>query len=323
MTTSRAHDAQPPATRRAGTNKTPETVGSDETPRLSPLQARVVREIVALVRRENLLRGAHLSEARLADEIGTSRSPVNVALRHLASLGALSYDLNRGYFLASDAAALTNIAQDLAAESHEPLYMQIAEARIRHELPDDVTETDLMRIYSVSRNVVRRVLIRIQQEGWVEKAVGHGWSFLPMIDAADAYEESHVFRAAIEPTGLMCSGFIVDLDELEGLRRQQLFIAEGGFKTITAIELFEANCQFHETIARWSHNRFILNAVRRTNALRRLVEYSKAKDRGPRRAAAREHLDILDAIAAQDLVKAAYLMRAHLDSARRTNLHIE
>jgi DNA-binding GntR family transcriptional regulator len=73
----------------------------------------------------------------LGARIGTSRSPVNVALRHLGEIG-----------------------------------------------------------------VLLRVLSVIQEQGWVERQVGHGWRFMPMIDSLKAYEESYLFRAAIEAQDL-------------------------------------------------------------------------------------------------------------------------
>lgn len=168
---------------------------------LTPLQTRVAREIVAYARRENLKAGEHLAESLLAEQIGTSRSPVNVALRHLAALGMLSHDLNRGYFLNKDALSFAQLAERFSTTPDDPLYLRIAEDRLASRLPDLVNEADLMRIYRVSRSTLRKVLSRIQQEGWVEKSVGHGWTFQPMIDSAEAYEESYVFRTALEPTG--------------------------------------------------------------------------------------------------------------------------
>jgi DNA-binding GntR family transcriptional regulator len=288
---------------------------------LTALQARVAREIVAHARRENLKAGEHLAESLLAEQIGTSRSPVNVALRHLVKLGMLSHDMNRGFFLNKDALSFAKVAQKFSSQPDDPLYLRIAEDRLGHRLPDLINEVDLMRLYEVSRSTLRKVLSRIQQEGWVEKSVGHGWSFQPMIDSPEAYEESYAFRAAIEPTGLMVSGFRCEPVELATLRRQQAFIADGGWQTMTPIELFESNRQFHETLAKWSGNRFILHAVRRTDQLRRLVEYRQARSRAPRRTQAQEHLQILDAIAAHDLLKAAGLMRAHLEGARRGKVY--
>lgn len=288
---------------------------------LTPLQTRVAREIVAFARRENLKAGAHLAESLLAEQIGTSRSPVNVALRHLTRIGMLSHDLNRGYFLNKDARDFSDVAEQFSASPDDPLYLRIAEDRLNHRLADIVTEADLMRTYEVARSPLRKVLSRIQQEGWVEKAVGHGWEFQPLIDSPQAYEESYLFRAAIEPTGLMSPNFRADPIELATLRRQQQHIAMTGWQSMTPIELFESNSQFHETLAKWSGNRFILQSVRRTDQLRRLVEYRQARSRGPRQTQAQEHLKILDAIATNDLLQAASLMRAHLEDARRGKVY--
>ena len=285
---------------------------------LTPLQARVARDIVAFSRRENLKVGDHLGESFLAGKIGTSRSPVNAALRHLAQIGVLTHDLNRGYFLNSDARSLDDLASRFSAPPDDPLYLRIAEDRVAQHLPDAVNEADLMRRYDVSRNTLRKVLARIQKEDWIDKSVGHGWVFQPMIDSKTAYEESYVFRAAIEPPGLTSERFLADPGEFASLREQQQFICASGFKTMSAIELFEANCLFHETLAKWSGNRFILQGVRRTDQLRRLVEYRQsAQERSPRRVQSIEHLEILDAIEAHDQAKAAELMRTHLEGARR------
>lgn len=284
---------------------------------LTPLQSRVAREIVAYARRENMRAGEHLAESMLAEQIGTSRSPVNVALKHLAKHGVLQHDLNRGYFLSRDALELDGMARQISAEPDDPLYLRIAEDRLAKRLPDEVSEADLMRQYAASRSVLRKVLSRIQQEGWVEKLVGHGWHFQSLIDSPDAYEESYVFRTAVEPTGLLANTFSAPAADIAALRRQQQFIFDGGYLTMTEIELFESNSQFHESLAKWSGNRFIYQAVRRTNQLRRLVEYRQARAREPRKVQAAEHLTILDAIAAQDMLKAASLLRNHIDGARR------
>lgn len=289
---------------------------------LTPLQSRVAREIVAHARREHLKAGEHLAESLLAEQLGTSRSPVNVALRHLADLGVLTHDLNRGFFLNKDASEFTDVARQFSAQPDDPLYLALAADRLSQNLPDEVNEIDLMRAYDVSRSTLRKVLSRIQQEGWVEKAVGHGWIFLPMIDSPEAYEESYVYRTAIEPTGLLGGSFRADAQELAALRRQQQFIVDGGFRSMTAIELFEANSHFHETLAKWSGNRFILQGVRRTDQLRRLVEYRQAsRERSPRRTHAQEHIAILEAIAAHDPLAAAALMRTHLEEARKGKVY--
>ncbi|MGF6780071.1 GntR family transcriptional regulator [Paraburkholderia sp. GAS334] len=295
----------------------------DTSVALTPLQTRVIREILALARREDLAEGDRLAESVLAEKIGTSRTPVNVALHHLVGLGVVYYDANRGFFMAKAARDATDVAAHFFNEPDEPLYLKIADDRLAHRLPDVITEADLMRQYEVSRSVLRRVLSRMQEEGWLERQVGHGWQFMPMIDSVEAYEESYLFRAAIEPTGVMSPTFSADRGELEELRRRQRFIVESGYLSMNSIELFEANSEFHETIARWSGNRFIAQSVRRMDRLRRLVEYRQAKARKPRQEQALEHLAILDAIAQHDRLRAAALLRDHIEGARRAKVHAQ
>lgn len=284
---------------------------------LTPLQKRVTREIVAMVRRENRASGDHLREVELSERIGTSRSPVQSALRYLAQEGVVQQDTNRGFFMVKDAAQWDTVAAKLATTPDDPLYLRIAEDRRAGQLPDEVNEAEMMRRYSVARSSLRKVLARMSEEGWLEQNVGHGWSFLPMIDSPEAYEESYLFRQAIEPIGLMSPSFRVDSATLLELKREQQRIVDGGFKSMTPIELFEANSRFHETLAQWSGNRFIAQSVRRVNLQRRLVEYHQASKRPQRQTQAQEHLEILDAIARQDFIGAASLLRNHLDGARR------
>ncbi len=290
-------------------------------PVLTALQSRVARDIVSLARRDNLKAGDHLVESTLARDIGTSRSPVNAALRYLVAVGVVAHDLNRGYFLSRDASDLGELADQFSAEPDDPLYLRIAEERLARALPDEVGEIDLMRRYAISRSALRKVLARIQKEGWIEKSVGHGWVFQPMIDSNAAYEENYLFRVLLEPAALQSERFRVDPEALARLRRQQEFIAAEGYERMTAIELFEANSGFHEVLAGMSGNRFILQSLRRANQLRRLVEYRHAASgREARRVQIVEHLAILDAIEAGNMAKAATLMRQHLEGARQAKV---
>jgi len=288
---------------------------------LTAVQKRAIREIVAYVRRENLSKGFHLTEMHLASILGTSRTPIQTALAHLAKLGVVRRDPNRGYFLHVGAADLADVAKEWMSVAEDPLYQKVADARLSRKLPDTVHESDLIRLFRVSRSVIRRTLSRIQEEGWVQRQPGHGWSFLSTIDSVEAYEESYVFRMTVEPSGFLTAAFRPDTAECDEIQRLQEFIVAGGYSSMSAIELFEANARFHEALAKWSGNRFILHSVRRMNQLRRLIEYRQAtKPRLPRKTHAEEHLAILAKIKSSDLVGAASLLRQHLDSARRQKI---
>lgn len=288
---------------------------------LTPLQTRVAREIVALVRREGRRAGEHLPEVQLSEQIGTSRSPVQAALRHLSKLGVVQQDVNRGFFIVKDAKDWEPVAERFSSEPDDPLYLAIAEERQAGRLPDEVSEAELMRRFDVARSTLRKVLSRISEEGWIEQRMGHGWAFQNMMESPEAYEESYFFRQAIEPTGVLSPSFHAVPSELDQLKREQQHIVGGGYKTMTPIELFEANSRFHETLAAWSGNRFILQSVKRVNQLRRLIEYRQASKRAPRQTQAEEHIAILDAVGKHDFVLAATLLRGHLEGARRAKVY--
>lgn len=281
------------------------------------LHVRIARDIVTLVRRDKRPVGSRLVELQLARDMGTSRTPVKAALNWLADLGVVTHDVNRGFFLVSDANGLAAVAEKFESSPDEPLYLRIARERLAGALRDEVGEAELMRRYDVARSTLRKALSRIAREGWIEEGVGRGWRFLGMIDSPEAYDESFAFRQSIEVSGLLSQSFRFEPPQLEELRREQQRIVDGGWAQMTATELFDANSHFHETLARWSGNRFIFDAMRRMNQLRRLVEYCQTSVRKPRKGQAEEHLAILDAIARSDLLSAAALMRNHLDGARR------
>lgn len=144
--------------------------------------------------------------------------------------------------------------------------------------------------------------------------------FLPMIDSLDAFEESYDLRQAIEPAGILSPKFRANLPILEECRKQQEFIANGGYESMSAFELFEAGSRFHEAIALCSGNRFSVQTVRRLNQLRRLVEYRHARIRPARKQHAKEHLAMIEAIYAGDFIGAAAMMKTHIDKSRREKI---
>lgn len=130
---------------------------------LTPLQTKVAREIVALVRREGRRAGEHLAELQLSAKLGMSRSPVQAALRHLSKLDAVQQDVNRGFFLVKDAKEWTPVAATFSSQPDNPLYLAIAKERLTGGLPDEVNEAELMRRFDVARSTLRKVLSRISE----------------------------------------------------------------------------------------------------------------------------------------------------------------
>ena len=284
---------------------------------LTPLQNRAVKEIVYYVRQNQMQSGQHLPELEVSKVLNISRTPIKFALQYLTSKGMFIHDKNRGFFLAASNDHYAEIANEIDLSTDDPLYVEIARRRLKRELPDKFTETDLIRLLGTSRNNLKTVLIRIQQEGWIEQCAGQGWQFLPIIDSAQAYEESYMYRAIIEPAGILMPTFMIDYEALELCKKKQLDIINGHYLTMTPSELFESNAQFHELLAEFSGNRFHYQNIKRINQLRRLVEYHQAMDRKPRKGQAEEHLEIIQNLEKGDRLKAADLLRQHLEQARR------
>lgn len=261
--------------------------------------------------------GEHLVEQELERLLGASRSPIRGALGRLAELGLVERRPNRGYFLARDPA---DMPLALPASPDQALYLAIARWRLSGRAGATLAEAEAIRAFGVSRAQLRRVLLRIAEEGWIERRPGQGWAFLPMIDSVAAYDASYAFRMVVEPAGILLPSFEPDTAVLTALREVQAQIVEDGYLTLPPQELYRLNAAFHAAIAAMSGNAFIRQAVERQNVLRRLVEYEEIVDRDRVREQCREHLAILDTLQADDRGAAAEAMRRHLDRARRAKV---
>ena len=261
--------------------------------------------------------GHRLIEQALADELGVSRSPVRKALRYLEGLGALGSNPNRGFFVAVGAARLRKLKLPRNDESDEASYLRIVEDRLSERLPEAVSESELMQRYALSRLQVQRILNRMAREGMTERKPGRGWTFRPVLNTVEAHRESYRFRMIIEPAALLEPGFRVDAAAFARVRREQQQMLDGGIETWSASERFRVGAEFHETIVASSGNRFLLDALRNVNRLRRVIEYRQqtksARDFERLHRQCAEHLQLLDLIESGDLGAAAGTLRRHLD----------
>ena len=281
------------------------------------LQARLSQQIIAHVRDRRLSRGAHVAEQTLADAFRVSRAPIRAALAALEAAGMVRREPNRGYFLAKDGDDLDGADSFADADGDEEPYLAVAADRLAGDLPERVTENELMRRYALTRNHAVAILARIAQEGWAERLPGRGWAFLPVLASREAYDLGYRFRAATEAAALLEPTFRIDREAIERLRDEQRSLLEGAAETLPRSRLFAINSEFHETVAGWSGNPFFLDGVRRVNRMRRLMEYRLATDRGRLPRQCREHLQILDLLERGELANASALLRVHIDGARR------
>ncbi|MBY0265956.1 MAG: GntR family transcriptional regulator [Burkholderiales bacterium] len=268
------------------------------------------------LRRSGIAIGAHLAEQQFADELKVSRTPVRRALAVLAEMGVVVQEPNRGYFLRKLPPASVRPALVDGAGLAEERYLQIADDRLAGKLEEHVTETALMRRYGMPRRELQRVLHRMEKEGWIERKPGHGWMFVQMPDSLEAHAQSYRFRMLFEPASLLEPGFRLVKSELERVRRDQQMLLDGGLMRLSRARLFELGSDFHNTVIGFSNNRFMIDAIHRVNAMRRLLEYRAKFDRERITDQCREHLHLLELLEQGSRQEAAEFLRRHLDVVR-------
>lgn len=284
---------------------------------MSHLAPWLAARIVEHLREAGERPGAHIAEQKLADHFRVSRTPIRQALALLAESKAVERRPNRGYFLALAPEAVEERARD-SEDDEESLYYRIAEDRLTRVIDERVTEMALVRRYGATRARIRALLSRMAQEGWVVRLPGHGWSFEPAIASVEGYESSFRFRSVIEPAALRQPGYRLSPEAIASLRARQQELLSGGASRLPPAEIFEIGATFHEALVGGSGNPFLLDAMRRVNALRRLIEYRTKRSRETLVRQCREHLQLLELIEKGKLERAARLLEDHLGTARES-----
>ena len=283
------------------------------------LHLRLASQIIAMALEEDWPEGQRLKESELALKLGLSRSPVRKALTYLEGKGIAARELNRGFYLTRSGADLDDSNREIPVTEDEAVYGAIIADRVRGLLEDVESEADLLRRYGASRSLLVRVLTRLSREGIVERNQGYGWRFLPTLNTERAHDESYRFRLLIEPAGILQPTFAVNTAKLQRLRLAHEDLLHGTLRQ-QATDMFEMNAEFHEMLAEFSGNRFILQAVRQQNMLRRLLEYRGFRDTGRIRASCEEHLAIIEALEQGDRTWASRLLERHLTVASTLKL---
>lgn len=290
------------------------------TPSPTGLGPVLARRVLELISRDEVAVGDRLKEQALADALGVSRSPVRKAMQYLETLGALASTPNRGFHIALPAEALRRLALPTDDESDEAVYMRLVEDRLNGQLADEVSEAALMQRYDLTRLQLQRVLNRLAREHLADRKPGRGWQFRPLLNSLSSHRESYRFRMALEPAALLEPGYRVDRALFEQVRRQQRQLLNGGIERWTAAERFRAGAEFHEALVACSGNSLMLDALRRVNEQRRVIEYhsqtGSKQDRERMRRQCQEHLQLLDLLEAGERMEAAHMLRQHLDVVR-------
>ncbi|NVO12416.1 MAG: GntR family transcriptional regulator [Rhodoplanes sp.] len=279
------------------------------------LTHQLAARITDIIRTANVPKGMRLVERKLAEQLRVSRSPVRNALRLLEAEGVVGGADGGGYVVLDP--QLASEPRATPTPSDEETYYRIARDRLDGTLPERVTENALVRRYRLTRVQLTKILRRIAGEGWIARLPGHGWEFLPVLTSMQAYEDSYRFRQTIEPAAILEPGFVLDRDALVACRAEQQRLLDGDIWTVSNATLFDLNSRLHEAIVTCSRNTFFIDALKRVDTLRRLIEYKQSLDRKNAVVRCREHVVLVDLLLANNREEASALMRRHLDSVGR------
>lgn len=291
----------------------------DNVPMTRGMAELLAQRIERWIADEGFGRGTPLPERLLAERFKVSRTPIRDALLRLAEQGTIAPREEGGYAVLTppDAQLLSAPAIEIRHDREEKDYLRIAEDRLAGELPERVTENELMRRYGLTRAGLASVLQRIINEGWIERLPGKGWQFLPVLSTGSAYDQGYRLRILLEPAAILEPNFQLDEVGLRRCRDEQQALVDGAVEWASPAQLFDANSHLHEVIAKCSGNVFIVDGLRRVNRLRRLMEYRKDVDRTASALRCKEHLTLIDLLLTGQREAAADFMRLHLRDAAR------
>jgi len=281
----------------------------------------LARQIVDHVRERKLAKGHHLVEMALATRFAVSRTLVRASLKRLADARIVEPRRHQGFFLIKSWDQLEGSVIAVPPPVEEALYRRIVRDRINGKIPERITQVALIAHYGADRASLLRALATMADEGIVTKNKGHGWTFQPAIDSAVSVRNSYDFRRTLEPSGILLASFRVDAAALARLRASHLALLARA-QTASGPNLFGLDTEFHETIASFTHNSFFIQAMQQQNRMRRLMEYRGYANRRRVRVWVREHLAIIEALAAGKRGRAAQLMDRHLERAYRNAIAV-
>ncbi len=266
--------------------------------------------------------GTPLLAQPLADALGLSRFPVQQALGWLEQQGLVARPTRRGFVLVATPEAIQQLLQRATQAQGPSAYLRIARERLAGRLPREITESELARWCGLTRAQLAPVLRRMAQEGWIQRKSGNGWVFTDIIDTAQSHQDAYVFRMAIEPAALLAPHFQADPAVLQALRAEQTALRDGRLGQLTSEDLFEIGSRFHETLVGFSGNGFFVDALKRVNMRRRLVEYQAMARPADFTEQCQEHLQLIELIERGEQRQAATLLHRHLDIVRAVKAQV-
>jgi DNA-binding FadR family transcriptional regulator len=215
-------------------------------------------------------------------------------------------------------AALRQFVESQVTDGHWPPGTQLP------------TERELAEQFAISRNTVRRQMLQLVSEGWIDRHVGRGtFACAPpnRIDTAETDastvnpEEVMEARLLIEP--LLAKLVVIRASNAELLAMEEMLAAGAQSETMAEFEFWDN--KLHRAIAEASKNQYLIKIVDGIHKARQSPAWFGLRRRGltdeRRQIYQEDHEKIVQALLRRDGEQAREAILSHL-SRVRTNLMI-
>jgi DNA-binding GntR family transcriptional regulator len=203
--------------------------------------------------------------------------------------------------------------------SSEAVYATLREAILSKALRPgpQFAEEDLARVFSVSRTPIREAILRLESEHLMERR-GRRRVSVSEISPVEVLEIYDV-RVVLDGLAAELAARNATPPEIAQLHwiSERMKSAEGSadFSTVSALSL-----EWHEWLARASHNSFLLNQIRVVHDRVRRFERTTFEFPGRGGEAIAEHEQILAAVQTGDAERAIELAKVHMLNAKKVRL---
>ena len=285
----------------------------------------------AMIKDGRIRPGDRLVEAQIVKAFGVSRSPARRALQTLHREGVIVHD-EHGYAAAGTSTPTTRrLATLQPARLSQPRRWENIYREVEREVHGKIlfgsvriNDQRLAEHFGVSRTVTRDLLARMHGVGLVVKSGAGHW----IAERVTPERIRHLYqmRRLLEPEALLQAAPHVPKTLLDRARAN---VVSALSKTpVNSAEIDRAETDLHLDILGFSANQEIFRALRRTHLLfgptRHLVDPDLGIPMEMIEAALREHLEIIDLVAANRVqIAAAALVQHLIDATERWNGRFE
>ena len=216
--------------------------------------------------------------------------------------------------MASASSAVTEVpaaSAEKAARGGASAYVKLREAIVdgRFQPNERLVEADLARTFGAGRTAIRAALVRLDQEGLVERQPNRG-ARVRLVSDREALEIEEV-RVALEQMLARHAATRITTGDVEQLRR----VLDEMTSRVAAgdpLGYSELNSRFHEMIWAIADQAVASTLVANLKSQSIRFQYRTILQPGRPDRSLREHAEIVDALASRDPDRSEAAMREHL-----------